>query len=173
MRRTADGGLILGGASDSDSSGDKSEYSKGYTDFWVVKMSAGFNMLDIFLKSFPKSNNPDVEDPASTLMRAFVKNLEKSDGIEDGVDVADSYASIAETLKPLADQMLKNIQDNYKTNLAAGNKKGIAIYNILNKLFLSADSTQNIDLTKELSIPPIYEVPYSALTYDSNGPFLT
>jgi len=134
-----------------------------------IKMSAGFNMLDIFLKSFPKSNNPDVEDPASTLMRAFVKNLEKSDGIEDGVDVADSYASIAETLKPLADQMLKNIQDNFKTNLAAGNKKGIAMYNILNKLFLSADSTQNIDLTKELSIPPIYEVPYSALTYDSNN----
>jgi len=134
-----------------------------------IKMSAGFNMLDIFLKSFPKSNNPDVEDPASTLMRAFVKNLEKSDGIEDGVDVADSYASIAETLKPLADQMLKNIQDNYKTNLAAGNKKGIAIYNILNKLFLSADSTQKIDLTKELSIPPIYEVPYAALTYDSSN----
>ncbi len=133
-----------------------------------IKMSAGFNMLDIFLKSFPKSNDPGEEDPANTLMRAFVKNLEKSDGIEDGVDVADSYASIVETLKPVAEQMLMNIQDNYRQNLAQDNKKGIAIYNILNKLFLSADSTQNIDLTKELSIPPIYEVPYSALTYDSN-----
>lgn len=40
MRRTADGGLILGGFSDSDSSGDKSENSKGYTDFWVVKMAS-------------------------------------------------------------------------------------------------------------------------------------
>jgi hypothetical protein len=126
-------------------------------------------MLDIFLKSFPKSNDPEVEDPANTLMRAFVKNLDKSEGIEDGVDVADSYASIAETLKPVAEDMIKNIQNNYQYNLAQGNKKGVAIYNILNMLFLSADSTQKIDLTKELSIPPIYEVPYSALTYDSNN----
>ncbi len=44
-------------------------------------------------------------------MRAFVGKLEKADGLEDGVDVADSYASIAETLKPLAAEMLKNIQD--------------------------------------------------------------
>ncbi len=134
-----------------------------------IKMAAGFNMLDIFLKSFPKSNDPEFEDPANTLMRAFVKNLERSEGIEDGVDVADSYASIAETLKPVADQMLKNIQDNYQSNLAQNNKKGIAIYNILNKLFLSADSVQKIDLTKELGIPPIYEVPYSALTYNTNN----
>ena len=46
------------------------------------------------------------------------------------------------------------------------NKRGIAIYNILNKLFLSADSTNNIDLTKELGIPPVYNVPFSSLTND-------
>ncbi|MEQ1677306.1 MAG: hypothetical protein ABL876_11425 [Chitinophagaceae bacterium] len=133
-----------------------------------IKISAGFNMLDQFLASFPKAASPDEEDPANTLMKAFVRNLEKSEGLEDGVDVADSYASIAETLKPVANEMLKNIQLNYQRNLSQGNKKGIAIYNILNKLFLSADTTQKIDLTKELGIPPVYDVPYTALTYDSS-----
>jgi hypothetical protein len=89
-----------------------------------IKMSAGFNTLDHFLASFPKSDQPGEEDPANTLMRAFVKNLEKSDGLEDGVDVADSYASIAETLKPVAERMLLNIQDNYRRTVASNNTKG-------------------------------------------------
>jgi hypothetical protein len=134
-----------------------------------IKITAGFNMLDQYLASYPKPANPGDEDLANVLMRAFVNNLEKSEGIEDGVDVADSYASISETLKPVAAEMLRNIQANYRRNQDQGNKKGIAIYNILNKLFLSADSTQKIDLTKELNIPPIYEVPYKDLTYDSTG----
>lgn len=133
-----------------------------------IKMSAGFNTLDQFLASFPKSENPETEDPANTLMRAFVNRLEQSEGLEDGVDVADSYASITETLKPVADRMLLNIQHNYERNLATGNKKGISMYNILGKLFLSADTTKNIDLTKELGIPPVYEVPFTALAGDSN-----
>lgn len=126
-----------------------------------IKMSAGYNTLGNFLSSFPKT-----EDAAS-LMRAFVSNLEKSDGLEDGVDVADSYASIAETIKPLAEEMLANVERNYERNNAAGNKKGIAIYNILQKLFLSADSTKKIDLTKELGIPPVYEVPFNTMVNDS------
>lgn len=133
-----------------------------------IKMSAGFNTLDQFLASFPKATTEGTEDPANTLMRAFVNRLEQSDGLEDGVDVADSYASITETLKPVADRMLLNIQDNYERNLGTGNPKGIAIYNILGKLFLSADSTRNIDLTKELGIPPVYEVPFTTLNGDSN-----
>lgn len=126
-----------------------------------IKMSAGYNTLGNFLSSFPKT-----EDAAS-LMRAFVSNLEKSDGLEDGVDVADSYASIAETIKPLAEEMLANVERNYQRNNAAGNKKGIAIYNILQKLFLSADSTKKVDLTKELGIPPVYEVPFNTMVNDS------
>jgi hypothetical protein len=133
-----------------------------------IKMSAGFNTLDQFLASFPKATMEGTEDPANTLMRAFVNRLEQSDGLEDGVDVADSYASISETLKPVAERMLLNIQDNYDRNLANGNPKGIAMYNILGKLFLSADSTKNIDLTKELGIPPVYEVPFTTLSGDSN-----
>jgi hypothetical protein len=126
-----------------------------------IKMSAGFNMLSDFLSSF--SNTGDADD----LMKAFVGNLEKSEGLEDGVDVADSYASIAESLKPVSAEMLKNIQGNYQRCLAKNNKRGKAIYNILNKLFLSADTTQKINLTKELGIPPVYEVPYKSLANDS------
>jgi hypothetical protein len=130
-------------------------------------MCAGFNMLGDFLGSFPAKKNPGDVSDAEVLMKSFVKNLEKSNGTEDAVDVADSYASIAESLKPLADEMLRNVQENFKRNETAVNKKGIAIYKILNYLFLSADSTKNIDLTSVLGIPPVYEVPYAALKNDS------
>jgi hypothetical protein len=133
----------------------------------LIKMAAGYNTLGNFLSSFPKSTNPDEEDPANILMKAFVKGLERIEGYEEAVDVADSYASIAETLNPVADNMFKNVQEYYKRNERAGNKKGMVIYNILNKLFLSADTTNKIDLTKELGIPPVYEVPYKSLLNDS------
>lgn len=132
-----------------------------------IKMCAGYNTLDNFLSAFPKAAQPGDENRAETLMRAFVKNLEKSNGPEDAVDVADSYASIAETMKPLADEMLVNVEDNYKRNEASNNKKGMAVYRILKYLFLSADSTKKIDLTKELGIPPVYEVPYKSMQNDS------
>jgi len=64
--------------------------------------------------------------------------------------------------------MLKNIQDNYASAVKKGNKRGIAIYNILNKLFLSADSSKKINLTKELGIPPVYSVPFKDLLYDTS-----
>jgi len=132
-----------------------------------IKMSAGFNMLSNFLSTFPPKTNPEDESDAEKLMKAFVGKLEQGSGLEDGVDVADSYASIVETIQPLANEMLKNIQVNYQRNLSANNKRGTAIYKILNNLFLSADSTNNIDLTKELGIPPVYEVPFNVLANDS------
>ncbi|PSR53957.1 hypothetical protein AHMF7605_10720 [Adhaeribacter arboris] len=39
LQQTNDGGYILGGISESDSSGDKSENSKRSTDYWVVKLN--------------------------------------------------------------------------------------------------------------------------------------
>lgn len=133
-----------------------------------IKMAAGYNTLGNFLASFPKAVTPEAENPSAILMRAFVKNLEKSDTYEDAVDVADSYASIEESLKPLADEMIKNVELNYQRNKDANNKKGIAIYKILKYLFLSADTANKIDLTKELGIPPVYEMPYEAMK-DSTG----
>jgi hypothetical protein len=96
-------------------------------------------------------------------MQAFAGNLEKTEGLEDGVDVADSYASIIETNKKLAAEVLSLVKENYHRNLADDNKRGIHIYNILYKLFLSADSSKNINLTKELGIPPVYNIPFSSL----------
>ena len=123
-----------------------------------ISQAAAYNTLGNFLSTFPS------HDDATDLMKAFVGNLEKTEGLEDGVDVADSYASIIETNKKLAEEVLSLVQENYKRNVNENNQKGIVIYNILNKLFLSADSTKNIDLTKELGIPPVYNVPFSSLT---------
>jgi hypothetical protein len=38
IEQTTDGGYILGGSSDSDVSGDKTEDSKGGSDYWIVKI---------------------------------------------------------------------------------------------------------------------------------------
>ncbi len=126
-----------------------------------IKMAAGYNTLGNFFGTFPNKNDK------FSLMQAFTGGLEKSAGLEDGVDVADSYASIHEIDKPLADYILALVKQNYNRNLALNNKKGIATYNILQKLFLSADTTKGIDLTKELGIPPVYTVPFKSLVNDS------
>lgn len=142
--------------------GDSLLMSVGFDRFKkFIRMAAGYNTLSHFLSSFPDG------EQAKTLMTAFVNGLERSEGLEDGVDVADSYASIAETLKPVADDMLQNIRQNYERNVAANNKRGVVIYDLLQKLFLSADTTQNIDLSKEFGIPPVYSVSHSTLTVDS------
>ncbi len=131
-----------------------------------IKMAAAFNTLDQFLASFVKAA-PGKEDPANILMKAFVKNLERTEGLEDGADVADSYASIAETLQPVARRMLQNIEQNYQEAVARQNTKGIIIYRILQHLFWSADTARKVDLTKELGIPPVYQVPFRDLGNDS------
>jgi hypothetical protein len=130
-----------------------------------IRIAAGYNTLSNFLASFPD------KEKSRTLMTAFVNGLERSNGLEDGVDVADSYASIAETVKPVADEMLSNVRLNLEKNVRDNNKRGVVMYNLLLKLFLSADSANgpNIDLSKEFGIPPVYSVPYSSLTNDSNG----
>jgi hypothetical protein len=121
-----------------------------------IRIAAGYNTLSNFLGSFPDSKQ------AQILMTVFVNNLEKSEGLEDGVDVADSYASIVETIKPVAADMLHNIRLNYERNVGANNKRGIVIYNLLSKLCQSATDS-SIDLSKELGIPPVYNVNYQSL----------
>jgi hypothetical protein len=132
-----------------------------------IKMCAGYNTLSNFLNTFQPKKNDDEESDAEKLMRAFVGKLEESNGLEDGVDVADSYASIVETNKPIAEKMLLNIKANYNRNLVSNNKRGIVMYNLLYKLFLSADTNNHIDLSREFGIPPVYGVPFKALTNDT------
>ncbi|RYF79565.1 MAG: hypothetical protein EON98_14430, partial [Chitinophagaceae bacterium] len=143
--------------------GDSLLESVGFDHFKkFIKIAAGYNMLPNFLSSFPE------QDRARVLMTAFVNGLDKSGSLEDGVDVADSYASISEDIKPVADQMLENVKRNYEDAVQSNNKKGMVIYDLLYKLFQSAtDST--INLSKEFSIPPVYSVSYNALANGDTG----
>ncbi|MCD2424734.1 hypothetical protein LQ567_18270 [Niabella pedocola] len=123
-----------------------------------ISQAASYNTLKNFFTTFKSDAH------AQDLMTAFASGLEKSKGLEDGVDVADSYASLYETLPDLARQMLANIKRNLESNRRSGNQRGIAIYTILSKLFMSANPANNINLTKELGIPPVYMVPFSNLS---------
>ena len=142
--------------------GDSLLISVGFDRFKkFIKMAAGYNTLSAFLSSIPD------KDRAQLLMTAFVNNLDKSKGLEDGVDVADSYASIYETIKPVAEEMLNNVKINLERNIKENNKRGVVIYNLLYKLFVSADSTSTIDLSKEFGIPPVYSINYQTLIDDT------
>jgi hypothetical protein len=126
-----------------------------------IKMAAAYNTLDHLLGTMdPKS--------ANALMWYFVFGLEKA-GEEEAVDVADSYSSIFEKNKNLAAYVLRVVKWNYEKNVQAKNKRGIIVYNLLQTLFESADTTNKIDLSAKLGIPPIYSVDYAALR-DNSGP---
>ncbi|HEV7332400.1 MAG TPA: hypothetical protein VGN63_15290 [Flavisolibacter sp.] len=143
--------------------GDSLLMSVGFDYFKkFIKVAAGYNTLSNFLASFPD------RDRARVLMTAFVNNLDKSEGLEDGVDVADSYASIAETMKPVAEQMLANVRLNYEEAIRSSNKRGMVMYDLLYKLFRSSEDT-TIDLSKEFNIPPVYSVNYKTLAGGSDS----
>ncbi len=127
-----------------------------------IKIAVGYNTLKNFLASFPQ------KEDAQSLMTAFVSGLEKSEGLEDGVDVADSYTSIADSDSVLANYVLGLTKMNFDRSQRMNNKKGMVMYDLLYKLFLSADSTNNIDLSKEFGIAPVYGVDFKALSNDSN-----
>ena len=122
-----------------------------------IKMAAGYNKLDEFLKSMPQESE--------TLMQAFVSNLETTGTLEDAVDVADSYGSI--TNPELQKSMLRNVEANEQRCIKDNNEHGKKIYNLLKMIFLSADEKNGIDLSKEIGIPPVYTVNYNYLADDS------
>ncbi len=123
-----------------------------------IKMAANFNQLDNFLKTMPPDKSP-------VLMKAFVANLDKSNNLEDAVDVADSYSSITD--KALLQIILKNVINNEKRNIKQNNNRGTVIYSLLKTIFLSSDSS-NVDLTSEIGIPSIYSIDNKYLT-DASG----
>lgn len=128
-----------------------------------IKMAAGYNTLTHFLGTMEKQN-------AETLMQAFVIGLEssrKNDDMEDAVDVADSYSSIVDNNKDLANFILNQVKISHTKNVQANNKRGIIIYNLLNILFESADTTKKMDLSALLGIPSIYGQEYKLLASDS------
>jgi hypothetical protein len=124
-----------------------------------IKMAAAYNKLDHFLGTMDKQN-------AGTIMKSFIIHLEKANE-EEAVDVADSYSSIFEKNPALARFILGEVKANYDKMIANGDKKGIVIYNLLETLFESADSSNGTDLSARLGIPPVYSVDYNSLVDDS------
>ncbi|MEO6844437.1 MAG: hypothetical protein ABI184_04630 [Ginsengibacter sp.] len=122
-----------------------------------IKMAAGYNKLDEFLKTMPENSEK--------LMQAFVAKLETTGTLEDAVDVADSYGSI--TNPQLQQSMLKNVEWNEQRCIKEDNERGRKIYSLLKTIFLSADPKNGIDLSKQIGIPPIYTIDYNYLADDS------
>ena len=124
-----------------------------------IKMAAGYNRLDDFLKRMSMEN-------AQILMKAFANGLERTGSLEDAVDVADSYASISD--EGLRKLILTEIQNSYNTLVKNADTRGANIYEIMNNIFLSIDSSNHINISEKYGIPPVYQVP-SALLRDSSG----
>jgi hypothetical protein len=123
-----------------------------------IKMAAGYNRLDTFLKAMPKGK-------ADTLMMAFVSRLEESRSNEEAVDVADSYASVLGN-KQLTAFILNEIKRNEQRCISSNDRNGMLVYGLLKNICLSATDT-TIDLTKLYGIPPVYSLDYKALSDDS------
>ena len=122
-----------------------------------IKMAAGYNKLDEFLKTMPENSDK--------LMQAFVAKLETTGSLEDAVDVADSYGSI--TNPALQKSMLQNVEWNEQRCIKENNERGRKIYSLLKTIFLSADPKNGVDLSKEIGIPSIYTVDNKYLCDDS------
>jgi hypothetical protein len=124
----------------------------------IYQMAAGYNKLDPFLSTMPDSS-------AQRLMIAFARGLDKQEGLEEAVDVADSYGSITTpSVKKLID---REIEKSRLISKVDGQKRSFVIYDILQTIFQSS-SDSSIDISARLGIPPVYKLDYSALT-DAGG----
>jgi len=123
-----------------------------------VRMAAAYNKLDLFLSSMPAEN-------AQLLIKGFVRGLEKNLNLEDAVDVADSYGSISNSA--IRDLVKVEIENNLQQQQSIGNGRGVAIYDILKLLCMSASDSSQL-LSQKYGIPPVYALPLSNLS-DSAG----
>lgn len=114
-----------------------------------IKMAAGYNTLNHFLSKMHKGN-------AQALIRNFAANLEKTTNLENAVDVADSYASISNPA--LRKLILEVTKKSYLELQKTDNKRGIAIYDILNSIFESLDPANKIDVSARFGIPTVYSL---------------
>lgn len=125
-------------------------------DFYrrFIRICAAYNTLGDFLRRMDRSYARD-------LMRSFATGLEKSRSLEDAVDVADAYASIADT--EIRNLVLAQVGANRAYAERRKQARGITIYRLLEQIFLSLDTTKHIDLTASLGIPPVFNMPVENL----------
>ena len=124
-----------------------------------IKMASNYNTLDDFLKRMDNGN-------AQMLMKAFVNGLDKTESLEDAVDVANSYASITDS--GIQKLILTQVGINLQQAKNSQNTRASDIYGILNTLFLSMDTANHIDVSETLGVPPVYYMPSKNLE-DSNS----
>ncbi|MCW3461919.1 hypothetical protein [Chitinophaga nivalis] len=128
-----------------------------------IAMAAGFNTLDHFLKSMAPEN-------ANYLMQKYVQNLEKTEDLEDAVDVANSFGSIRD--EKLLDFLRAEVRKNLAYVKKHSDKRGTVIYQLLTSLFETEvgkenDSSKASDMSARLQLPPINYVTFSTLESDS------
>ncbi|WP_298740857.1 hypothetical protein [uncultured Chitinophaga sp.] len=128
-----------------------------------IAMAAGFNTLDHFLKSMEPEN-------ANYLMKKYVSSLEKTEDLEDAVDVANSFGSIRDP--KLLDFLREEVKKNYVFVSRKNDRRGKVIYELLSSLFETESGQQNdsskaSDMAARLSLPPINYVNFSGLVNDS------
>ena len=128
-----------------------------------IAMAAGYNTLDNFLKSMAPEN-------ANYLMKKYVSSLEKTEDLEDAVDVANSFGSIRDP-KLLA-FLREEVSKNYAYLSRMKEKRGMVIYELLGSLFdteteKTSDSSKATEMASKLQLPPINFVTFSTLQNDS------
>lgn len=116
-----------------------------YFKKWI-KMCANYNTLNNFLSRMEKKN-------AQLLMKAFVNGLDKTNSLEDAVDVADAFGSITDPA--IRNLLLGQIRNNQQQAMQSGSLRSMDIYNILEKLFIASTDT-TVDVSKSLGISNIY-----------------
>lgn len=128
-----------------------------------IAMAAGFNTLDNFLKSMAPENS-------NYLMQKYVQNLEKTEDLEDAVDVANSFGSIRDP--KLLDFLRAEVRKNLAYVKKHSDRRGTVIYQLLTSLFETEaengnDSSKATDMASKLQLPPINYVTFSSLESDS------
>ena len=114
-----------------------------------IKMCASFNMLENFLS---RMDQPVAEN----LMKSFSNNLEQYWGLEEAVNVADSYASIKDTT--IRNIILKEVVNNFNQFKNSDNKKGKVIYGLLYQIFTSIDSTKKLVSKSLFTVPSVVQM---------------
>lgn len=128
-----------------------------------IAMAAGFNTLDHFLRSMEPEN-------ANYLMKKYVSSLEKTEDLEDAVDVANSFGSIRDP--KLLEFLRSEVKKNYAFVSRKNDKRGKVIYELLSSLFETEsgqanDSTKASDMATKLNLPPFNFVNFAGLLSDS------
>ncbi len=79
MAKTMDGGYILGGYSNSGTSGEKSQINKGLNDYWIIRINGSGAM--IWERSFGGSGEDNLESLIQTMEGGFILGGYSSSGI--------------------------------------------------------------------------------------------